>query len=358
MKRTTSIIIAILISISLLAQESKGIIFESGTLSEALQKAKKNKKSRNLVFLDCYTTWCGPCKYMANNVFTIERVGNFFNDNFVNVKIDMEKGEGIELAKKYQIKAYPTFLILDSDGNEINRIVGGGEADQFIEKVKGALDINSTPKKKREVYDSNKTFENALTYINALNDSYLSEELNSFIVTLFPTLKIKERYSEKLWPFLSQVLSLPNCKLLDIVIADKYYADQYLSKKQLDEVICSSVKSQIAQYVSGKTENNDTIAIKKNINVLLLLANNDQTINYYVKIYDLYSQNKFEQISKLFDANSIMRMSYYDRVNLERLYINTKNLPKEAISKYFQNKASYLKSQYEQATATADKYMK
>ena len=358
MKKTTSIIIAILISFSLLAQESKGVFFESGTLSDALQKAKKNKKSRNLVFLDCYTTWCGPCKYMTNNVFTIENVGNYFNENFVNIKIDMEKGEGIELAKKYQIKAYPTFLILDSDGNEINRVVGGGEADQFIEKVKRAMDINSTPKKKKEVYEANKTFENALTYINALNDSYLSEELNSFIETLFPTLQIKERYSEKLWPYLSQVLSLPNCKFLDIVIADKYYADQYLSKKQLDEVICHSIKSEIALIVSGKSENNDTIAIKKNINVLSLLANNDPTINYYVKIYELYSHNKLDFIAKLFDANSIMRMSYNDRLNVERLFLSTKNLPKEAISKYYYNKASYFKALYEQATSAADKYVK
>ena len=37
--------------------------FQDISFSEALKKAKEENK---MVFVDCYTSWCGPCKYMAD----------------------------------------------------------------------------------------------------------------------------------------------------------------------------------------------------------------------------------------------------------------------------------------------------
>ncbi|MDE5610714.1 MAG: thioredoxin domain-containing protein, partial [Odoribacter sp.] len=73
---------------------NKGIAFEAeGTLfAQAVQKAKSTGK---LIFLDCYTSWCGPCKMMTNKVFPQEMVGNFMNPGYVSIKIDMEKGLSI-----------------------------------------------------------------------------------------------------------------------------------------------------------------------------------------------------------------------------------------------------------------------
>ena len=70
---------------------SQGADFKQITLKEALEQAKVQGK---MVFVDCYTTWCGPCKMMAQEVFSREDVGQFMNTRFVNVKLDMEKGEG------------------------------------------------------------------------------------------------------------------------------------------------------------------------------------------------------------------------------------------------------------------------
>lgn len=120
-------------SVSVMAQ---GVNFKSGTLKELLAQAKTADK---YLFVDVYTTWCGPCKYMANNVFPQAKVGEYFNKTFVNAKFDAEKGEGIEVAKKYGVKAYPTFLILDANGVEVGRIVGGGDPDDFIKKTQGVV---------------------------------------------------------------------------------------------------------------------------------------------------------------------------------------------------------------------------
>ena len=75
---------------SLHAQKSS-ITFFDGSWSEALTKARTESK---LIFVDAYTSWCGPCKLMSNKVFTDKKVGKFYNDNFINVKLDVEKGEG------------------------------------------------------------------------------------------------------------------------------------------------------------------------------------------------------------------------------------------------------------------------
>lgn len=92
------------------SKEGSGIVFFEGTWDEAVSLAGKENK---LIFLDAYTSWCGPCKAMQKNIFPTAKVGEFFNENFINVKINMEKGEGIALAKKYNVRAYPTLFFID-----------------------------------------------------------------------------------------------------------------------------------------------------------------------------------------------------------------------------------------------------
>jgi len=116
---------------------AQGMKFEESNFTTILAKAKKEKK---LVFIDAYTTWCGPCKLMAKNIFPLQAVGDYYNSHFVNAKIDMEKGEGIELAKKYNVKAYPTYLFVDGNGEIVHRTLGYVEEKDFIQFAKDAED--------------------------------------------------------------------------------------------------------------------------------------------------------------------------------------------------------------------------
>jgi len=117
--------------------EVKGMNFELGSFAQALGKAEQEGK---LLFMDCFTTWCGPCKMMASRVFTDEKVGEYYNAHFVNLKMDMEKGEGIDLMKRYKVEAFPTMLILDAQGNELHRIVGYRDAEPFIAEAKKVVE--------------------------------------------------------------------------------------------------------------------------------------------------------------------------------------------------------------------------
>lgn len=111
------------------ARNTRTMTFTKGSWNELLAKAKKENK---LIFLDAYTTWCRPCIMMAKNVFTLNEVADYYNEHFINVTMDMEKGEGPALVKKYKIKAYPDFLYIDGDGKIIHRNGGYKEAPEFI----------------------------------------------------------------------------------------------------------------------------------------------------------------------------------------------------------------------------------
>ncbi|WP_316815616.1 thioredoxin family protein [Pedobacter nyackensis] len=97
-------------------------------------------KSGKLIFVDCYTSWCAPCKWMDKNVFTDTKVAAFFNRNFINAKIDMEKGEGVELRKKYSVQSFPTFLFINDKGEVIHRTASKMSAQEFLEEGQKAAD--------------------------------------------------------------------------------------------------------------------------------------------------------------------------------------------------------------------------
>ncbi len=98
-----------------------GIQFQHKNWSAALSEAKLDNK---LIFVDVYATWCGPCKKLKKYTFSDEKVGVFFNKNFVNIALDAEKGEGIDVANHYEVTSYPTMLVLDGNGKLISKKTG------------------------------------------------------------------------------------------------------------------------------------------------------------------------------------------------------------------------------------------
>lgn len=119
---------------------SQGMKFEEKvTWQQVLEKAKSSGKP---IFVDAYTTWCGPCKWMAKNIFPGDSAGSYYNANYINVKMDMEKGEGVDFAKKYEVRFYPSYLFFDKDGNLVHRSGGSKNATAFVRDGKNGLDPN------------------------------------------------------------------------------------------------------------------------------------------------------------------------------------------------------------------------
>lgn len=123
------------------AVQAQGMKLFEGTWSQVLAEAQRTGRP---IYLDAYASWCGPCKLLKRDIFPREDVGAYFNANYISYSLDMEKGEGIELAKKYGVQAYPTHLYFDSKGELVHRAVGGGSGDEmaasFIKWAQDARD--------------------------------------------------------------------------------------------------------------------------------------------------------------------------------------------------------------------------
>ena len=156
------------------------IKFEHDSLNQILAKASAENK---LVFIDCYTTWCGPCKYMAKYVFTNDTVAKYYNEHFINAKIDMEKGEGINLGRKFNVQAFPSWLFLNGKGELIHRGVSGMEAPEMVAMGKVALDSTACFSALEAKYKSG-NFDKVFfrKYVNILSDMYLNtkDPLNEY----------------------------------------------------------------------------------------------------------------------------------------------------------------------------------
>ncbi|VXB78389.1 MULTISPECIES: thioredoxin fold domain-containing protein [Chryseobacterium] len=156
---------------------AQGIKFEEGNFKSILAKAKKENK---LVFIDAYAVWCGPCKLMVKNIFPLKPVGDYYNANFVNAKIDMEKGEGIDLAKKYNVKVFPTYLFINGDGEEVHRTIGYVEEKDFIQFAMDAGDPNkrlTALKQKFEKGEKDPEFLLNLANLTIYNDTDFSNKV-------------------------------------------------------------------------------------------------------------------------------------------------------------------------------------
>ena len=153
--------------------QADGIAFRVLSFSEALKRAEVEDK---LLFVDCFTTWCGPCKRLSKVVFKDSLVADYFNRHFVNLKMDMEKGEGVELRKKYGVHAYPTLLFINSSGEVVYRLVGAEDAPELLKKVKLGVDSGGrwVLKKRYEAGDRDLAF--ICGYINALSAANREQE--------------------------------------------------------------------------------------------------------------------------------------------------------------------------------------
>ncbi len=156
---------------------AQGIKFEApATFQSLLAKAKQENK---LIFMDAYAVWCGPCKLMDKNVFTKEEVGSYYNATFINTKIDMEKGEGVDIAKKYGVRAYPTYLFLNGDGELVYTMTGYIDVPEFIDAGKEAADPSkqvAVLKKKFDAGEKDPEFLKKIISVFRFSDPELAEK--------------------------------------------------------------------------------------------------------------------------------------------------------------------------------------
>lgn len=150
------------------------INFREVDFTEALKAAQSENK---LVFMDCYTVWCGPCKRLSSEVFSQKKAGDHFNPRFVSLKMDMEKGEGLELRKKYDVNAYPTLLVLNDKGELLCRYAGYLDVDQLIAFVDNGVKGGGLTDMQKRYEAGERSIEFICNYLAMLDEAAMSTTL-------------------------------------------------------------------------------------------------------------------------------------------------------------------------------------
>lgn len=218
--------------------------------------------SNRVIFVDCYTAWCGPCRWMVREIFPNDTVGRFYNENFICAKIDMEKGIGIGIAKQYNIQSYPTLLYIDQKGTVMHRSVGARNAAELISLGEDALNPEKCmdgftrkyksgerdPKFIREylkmLHDGGmETDEIADWYFAFINGEKLLTKENYEMIELF----VRSSY-HPVFPFL-------------LANREKFYA--FADKKSIEEIIIRAYDAALDEAYSYEHKNGSYVAVFK-----------------------------------------------------------------------------------------------
>jgi len=163
------IVLSGLLCFALVGGVAQGISFFGGSWEEALAKAKAEEKP---IFVDAFTTWCGPCKVMSKSVFTDSRVGELYNASFVNMKIDMEQAPGLRFQETYPVSAYPTLYYINYDGSVLKKIVGAQQIESFLRIGQSVLSGSGAAATNAALYEKgDRSPEVVYKYIRSLNQS-------------------------------------------------------------------------------------------------------------------------------------------------------------------------------------------
>jgi thioredoxin 1 len=136
--RFSFLLVSMFCTLNAVAQQKKinrEINFSTQDYQQVLAIAQASNKK---IFVDAYATWCGPCKQLQKTTFKDAKAAAYFNAHFINISINVEKGDGIKLSRTWAIEGLPTLLILDRNGKVIASHVGYVDGSGLLEFAKGA----------------------------------------------------------------------------------------------------------------------------------------------------------------------------------------------------------------------------
>ncbi len=228
--------------------------FQNLFLDKALEKAKADGK---YVFVDCYTSWCGPCKVMAEKVLPLKEVGEYMNSHFVCIKIDMEKGEGPKLAQRYSVSAFPTFLILKTDGTVMHRLVGAIlDGREFIEKINVAFDENSATNLEKEYVAGNRNMDFLVKYVKSLLVLRDIDKARNVAQEIIVSLDDEEKCSEPYWFIYEDMnLSPVGSGNMNYLLKHVEQFRHNVGVEKVDKKVASLFETQLEDIIRGRNKN-------------------------------------------------------------------------------------------------------
>lgn len=302
MKKKILVLTGCIYASSLIGTNAQGITFTNGlNWKQVLEKAKKEQK---LVLVDCYTTWCAPCKKMDQEVYPQEAVGTVTNKNFISIKVQMDTAtnddpevkswyaQAHEIRQRYHVTAYPTYLIISPNGDILQRESGARKAEIFINIMQTASDSGKVYAK--QLLDW-KTGKKDYTFVpSMIRKAEKAKDVSTahllartYIEQYIPTLPKASLYNANLLGSIGAYVLPSDKKLFNLFYPQKngQVTDSILQQKGLSATIATS-------------------AIEKELNAMLI-KNNDFT-------QPIIKKPDWEKITKLITSR-------YDAITADKL---------------------------------------
>ncbi len=234
--------------------QNTGIVFEETKSWKKI--VKKAKEENKLIFVDCYADWCGPCKKLAKEVFTQEKVGTLFNEKFINVSFNVEKDEdGRTLAQSWKVTVLPTLFFIDPETEQpVHKMVGSGDAEWLIKGANLVADPKNGLQAMLDRYNSGErepVF--MLQLVKLLKEADMKNEIEKVTKDFLNTLTLDQLATPTVWTLIMQWENDPLSKTL-LTVRDnieKFYAIPGENQKMLvDITLANAILNKAIEYAT------------------------------------------------------------------------------------------------------------
>ena len=237
------------------AQDS--IRFDESGLESIIQRAKVEKKP---IFYMAYADWCPHCKNIKATTLKDPEVVSFMNANYVFAGLNFEKPGSEDFKTKYNVKTFPTFLVLDENGQELARFTGELKKDKFLSEVKLALNPKQQLPYLKAEYEKDKTNGlNLMRYLVALKKGKDRNELNPIAHEYFEKLTDDKIVNEVNWKIFTNGVSDIASREYQFVITNQQAFAAITSQKRVND----KFKNSVMELLKPIVKTNDVANYKK-----------------------------------------------------------------------------------------------
>ena len=172
-----------------------GIHFENKLSWQQIKDKAKNEKK--YIFIDCFATWCEPCKFMDENVYSKETVAAYVDSDFIAIKVQMDTSKqdneitqnwyaaAHDIQQEYKVTSFPTYLFFSPEGKIVHRGLGSKSADDFIKLVSNAHNPDRQYYPLLEKYRSGSMIIEFLPYLARTAENIKEKDLGNSIARVY-----------------------------------------------------------------------------------------------------------------------------------------------------------------------------
>lgn len=327
MKKILIIFIGTILFLPAIAQQNEGINFVfPKPFEEILKVAKAENKN---IFVDCFATWCGPCKLLSKQTFPLKEVGDFFNKRFVCVQYDIEKGNGIKFHSMYKshIPGLPTMLVVNPEGTVIHAIVGFRSGKALIEDITNGLEGKNLANLEKQYKAGERSINFMKDYLKALKDAYKKKKIETVSKDYLSKLPVETLLDQDIWEMAKDYISNPYAPDYKFVVNNMYkikYAmkeSSLLFERQLDRGMDRAINHLLPslERKDVSVETLDSLAVLKKLLYMNKLQNSASWL-MKIEIANFMRDDKPMEVFRLVKCASLLHLFAWDRTYLRNTY--------------------------------------